>query len=406
MQVKQLKHDGLLHEMEVTLPATEIDAHVDRRLQEVGKTVRMAGFRAGKVPLAILKKRYGKAVMGEVLEQAVNESSAKALSDQGLRPAFQPKIEVKSFDEGKDLTYTLEVEVLPTFKLAEFKGVKLERLVTAPEDSAVDEAIAKLADNHKSTKPITGKRAAKEGDTLVIDFDGRTADDDKRQPGMKAEGHHLELGSGMFIPGFEDQLIGKKAGEDVEVRVEFPANYGSKELAGRAAIFDVKIHEIQEPSEAEINDEFAQRFGLADVAALKDAVRGQLEQEFANNSRLTLKKSLLDFLDEAHKFDVPLRMLGMEHDNIMRQVENAHKREGKADLTDAEKAEFKDIAERRVRLGLILSEIGRQNNLSVSDVELQKAVIAEAQKYPGQERQVFDYYAKNRNALESFRAPL
>lgn len=407
MEVKELKSEGLSRELEIRIPANDIDSRVDARLEEVGKTVRMPGFRAGKVPMPMLKKRYGKAVMGEVLELAVNETSAKALEERNLRPAVQPKIEVKEFDEGKDLVYTVSVEILPEFKIADFKGLKLEKPVAAPDEKAVTDALGRIAENNRSTAEVTDGRGAKTGDTLVIDFHGRTADDNKEHPGMHSHAHHLELGSGQFIPGFEDQLIGAKAGGKVEVRVQFPENYGAKELAGREAIFDVDVQQIREPAEAKIDDEFAKSLGLDDLFALKKAVEEQLQKELDQHSRMNLKKTLLDRLDESHKFEIPASMLDMEYENIIRQVEQERQRlNEEGDLTDAEKNEFREISERRVRLGLVLSEIGRQNNITVTDPELHRAVITEAQRYPGQEKQVFDFYAKNRHALESLRAPL
>jgi trigger factor len=407
MNIKELKTNGLSHELEITIGANDIDKRVDARLKEVGKTMKMPGFRAGKVPLPMLKKRYGKAIMGEVLELAVNETSAKALKDKALRPAMQPKIEVKTFDDGKDLVYTLTVETLPDFKIADFKGAKLEKPVAKTDDKSVDEALERIAANNKGTKEVTTKRGAKDGDTVQIDFDGRTADDDVHHQGMKSEGHKLQLGSGQFIPGFEDQLIGAKAGDKVEVKVSFPENYGAKELAGRDAIFDVVVHKILEPAEATVDDEFAKSLGMENVDALKKAVAEQLQKELDQHSRLNLKKALLDYLDDAHKFEVPSGMLELENDNILQQIEMDRKRHGEEEeLSAAEKKEFKEIAERRVRLGLILSEIGNQNKITVSDSELQRAVITEAQKYPGQEKAVFDYYSKNRGALESMRAPI
>ena len=408
MQVKELKKDGLSHQMEVTVTAQDIDKRVEQRLQEVGKTIRIQGFRQGKVPLNILKKRYGNAIMGEVLELAVNETSAKILKDKELRPAMQPKIEVKSFDAGKDLIYAMTVEVLPKFKIADFKGLALEKPVAKPDAKSVNDALKKIAEGRQTTQKVETSRSSRKDDTVVISFDGRTADDNKKHPGMQSDSHSLKLGSGMFIPGFEDQLIGKKSGDKVEVKVSFPKNYGAKELAGRDAIFDVEIKELREPAEAKIDDEFAKTFGMEDLAALKKAVEDQIGVELNQHSRLHLKKALLDYLDEAHDFEVPAGMLDMEFENIIQQIELDRRRnpqEGQGELTDKEKKEFREIAGRRVRLGLILSEIGNQNNIKVSDIELQKAVIAEAQRYPGQEREVFDYYSKNRNALESLRAP-
>lgn len=407
MQVKQLKQDGLLHELEVTVQASEIDTRVDSRLKEVGKTIRIPGFRPGKVPLQLLKQKYGRAVMGEVLEIAVNESSQKALEDNGLQPAMQPKIEVKSFDEGKDLTFTLSVEVLPKFEVENYKGLKLEKPVAKADDKSIDEAIGRIASSRRTSKPVESKRASKEGDIVVIDFKGRTAADNVEHPGMAAQGHHLELGSGRFIPGFEDQLIGKKPGDDVEVKVGFPAEYPAPNLAGQDAIFDVKVHEIRELAEAEINEEFAQSLGMQDVPALRKAVEEQINSELDQHSRLIIKKKLLDQLDETHSFDIPESMKKQELENITRQVTADHEeRGGESELTDDEKAELETIAERRVRLGLVLAEIGKENKIRVTDQELQRAVINEAQKYPGQEKRVFDYFSKNRAALEGLRAPI
>lgn len=407
MQVKQLKQDGLNHELEVTVGADEIANHVDTRLSELSKTVKIPGFRPGKVPMSLMKQKYGKAVMGEVLESAVNDSSLQAMKDQEITPALQPKIEVKSFDEGKDLIYTMNIEVLPKIKIKDYKGFKLIKEVAKADDSSIDEALTRIASMRKSSKPIEGKRAAKSGDTVVIDFDGRTADDDVKQPGMAAEGHSLELGSNSFIPGFEDQLVGKKAGDKVEVKVKFPEEYGSEELAGRDAIFDVEIHEIRETVDAEIDDEFAKSLGMDDLEALRNAVAEQTNQEFDNHSRLKLKKELLDQLDEGHQFEIPQGMKDLELQNILQQVKMDNQQRGvDEEPTEEETAELTEIAGRRVRLGLVLSEIGKENNIQVADAELQKAVITEAQKYPGQEKEVFDYFAKNREALESLRAPI
>lgn len=407
MQVKKLKQEGLNHELEITVDAKEIDQRVDSRLKEVGKTVKLPGFRPGKVPHDLLKKKYAPAVMGEVLELTVNETSAKAMEENDIRPALQPKIEVKSFDQGKDLVYTMAVEVLPKVEVQEYKGLKLEKPVAKADDKAVDEAIKRIASFRKSSEVVAEDRATKSGDIVVMDFHGRTADDNVAHQGMSSHGYNLELGSGQFIPGFEDQLIGQKKGAAIEVKVAFPENYGAKELAGRDAIFDVTIHEIREPKEAEINDEFAKGFGMESVDALRKAVEEQTTKEFDGLSRLKLKKALLDALDDAHDFEIPQGMKDMEYKNILQQVEmDARQRGAESELNDEEKEELEAIAERRVRLGLILSEIGRANEISVGEQELRRAVMAEAQKYPGQEKKVFEYFSKNRQALEMLRAPL
>lgn len=403
MQVKDIKQDGLKHEMEITVPANDIDARVETKLKEVGKTIRMPGFRPGKVPMNILKQRYGRAMLGEILETTVNETSQKAMSEKGIRPALQPKIEVKSFDEGKDLVYSMAVESMPEVKLKDLKGVKLTKLTAKPSEKEVQESLERIAESNQSTQKVETKRATKDGDVVVMDFHGRTADDNVEHPGMHAHGHRLKLGSGQFIPGFEEQLIGKKAGEKVEVKVGFPEEYHAAELAGREAIFDVDIHEIHEPAETKLDDEFAKRLGLDDLAALKKAIEDQLSGDLESHSRMKMKKELLDYLDANHDVDAPEGMLEMEFDSIVKQVEQEQQGE---ELSDAEKEELKAIALRRVRLGLILSEIGNKNDVQVADADLQRAVISEAQKYPGQEKEVFDYYSKNRQALESLRAPL
>ncbi len=407
MQVKQLKQDGLSHELEVTVEANDIASRVEKRLQEVSKTINLPGFRPGKAPMSLMKQKYGKAVLGEVLEAAVNETSQKALEDKKIMPALQPKIEVTSFDEDKDLVYTMAVETLPEIEVKDYKGFKLTKYVAKADDAAIDDALKRIASMRKTSEKVKEDRATKKGDIAVIDFKGRTADDNVEHPGMASEGHQLELGSNQFIPGFEDQLIGKKAGDEVEVKVSFPEEYGAAELAGRDAIFDCKVHEIRESIEATVDDEFAKSLGLDDLDALRKAVEEQSNQEFENHSRMKLKKELLDQLDAEHKFEVPQGMKDMELENILQQVKMDGQQRGvDQEPTDEEKEELAEIADRRVRLGLVLSEIGNENNIKVADAELQKAVIEEAQKYPGQEKQVFDYFAKNREALESLRAPI
>ena len=409
MQVKQLKNKGLEYSFEVTLDAKEIDTHLDNKLSEYAKTMKLPGFRPGKVPAAVVKQRYGKAVMGEVLELAVNDSSMKAIREKGLKPALQPKIEVKEFDEGKDLTYTMDFEVIPDFDVMDFKSVKLERLKAEPDEKAVEESLERIASSNQQSEPITGKRGAKNGDILVIDFHGRTKKDDKAHEGMSAHGHNLELGSGQFIPGFEEQLVGKKAGEKVEVEVTFPEEYHAAELAGEVAIFDVEIHEIREKVAGKIDDDFAKTLGMDSVDALKDAVKGQMQNEYDQLGQMKLKRQLLDLLDENHDMPVPAGMLDLEFQNIKQQISMERQGElnedGQLELSKDEEEELTAIAERRVKLGMVLSEVGNSNNIVVSDQELQRAVIQEAQKYPGQEAQVFEYYKSNQQALEALRAP-
>lgn len=411
MQVVEIKNEGLVREIEVTIPAAEISVHVDRHLVRVGQNVKIPGFRPGKVPMALLRKRYGKAVLGDVLESAVNDSVAGVIKEKDLRPALQPKIEVKSFDEGKDLVFLAAFELLPEFALADLKAISVEKPVAKVADSAIDETLARIAEHKKDSDPAPEGHAAKKGDVVVMTFHGRTVADGKEHPGMHSHGFSLELGSGRFIEGFEDQLIGIKNGESRTVKVTFPENYQARELAGQAAEFDVDVEEIRIPKKADIDEEFAKSMGLPDLAALRKAVSEQLSAEYERMSRMKLKRSLLDALDELHDFQIPEGMLNLEYDTILRQVDEERKRgpkeDGDADaLSDEEKDELMGIAERRVRLGLVLAEIGRKNSISVGDQELQRAVVEEARRYPGQERQVFEFYQKNRQAVESLRAPL
>lgn len=409
MQVKDIKSEGLKVELEVTVPANDIKKKQEVRLKEVGKTAKLPGFRPGKVPLAMLEQKYGRAVMGEVLELVVNDATAKVLKDKNIRPAMQPKIEVKEFDEGKDLVFKMELEKLPTVEVMDLKSLKLTRPVAKIDAKQIDETLERIASNNRTMKPIEGDRATKKGDIAVITFHGRTKDDGVMHEGMHAHGVELELGSGRFIPGFEDQLIGKKAGETVEVNVTFPENYGAAELAGRDAIFDTVIESIQEAAPAEVNDDLAKKLGMADEKALRAAVEQQMNAEYEMQSRMKLKRQLLDILDEKHDFEIPSGMADAEYQGIFQQIEaerKANPQENGAELTEDEKEELKLIAERRVRLGLILSEVGNKNKVTVTDQEIQRAVIMEAQKYPGQEKMVFEYYQKNRGALDMLRAPI
>lgn len=415
MSVKEIENKGLKRAYEVEISAANLQKSQDARLSEIAKTVNLKGFRKGKAPLNVVKAQYGDAVLGEVVQQMVNQESQKVLNDNKLKPAMQPKIEVTSFSAGEPLKFKMEVEVLPDFDVMDVKKLKLTKPVADVEDSVLEDALKRIASQNSDTKPVTTKRASKEGDVAVIDFDGSV--DGERRDGMAGQKYNLELGGGMFIPGFEDQLIGKKAGDDVTVTVTFPENYGATELAGKEAVFEVKIHELREPTESEINDDLAKKLGMEDLEALKNILREQMQGEYSQYSRMKLKRDLLDQLDAGHKFELPAMMVEQENEMIINQMEQERHHQlhahGHHDhncedshLTDEEKSELREIAERRVKLGLVLSEIGTSNNITVSDKDLQQAVIAEARKYPGQEAQVFEFYQKNRQALESLRAPL
>jgi trigger factor len=420
LNVTETVSEGLKRELKVIISADDIDMKVTERLSELAPTLKLPGFRPGKVPTNLVKKRFGQSVLGEVLEKSVNDSSQQALDDRGLRPAMQPSIEVTSFEEGKDLEFSLTVELMPEIEPIDFSTISLEKLVAVPGDQQIDEALKKLSEQHKSSEPISTKRASKLGDIVVIDFKGTV--DGEAFDGGSAEGHQLELGSNQFIPGFEDQLIGKKVGSALKVKVTFPDPYSQPALAGKGAVFETKVVEIREPVSVEINDDLAKLFGLDDLAALKDALREQLEQELNQASRGQLKRTLLDLLEDGKTFDVPKGMADREYESICRAInppstdQDKDQDQGKHQdqdqvaidetLSEADKQEYRKIAERRVRLGLLLQEVGRLNNIEVTEEEVKRALFQEVSRYPGQEQQIMELYQKNPEAMASIRAPL
>lgn len=409
MQVSETKSEGLSREFSVSLPASEIEEKISHRLKEIAQTAQLPGFRPGKVPVSMLRKRYGPSIMGEILEKAVGDSSQQAMAENDIRPAMQPEIEITSFDEGKDLEYTIKVECLPEIKPVDFSKIKLERLVPTPDEKEVQTALENIAASNKTSTPITKKRKSKSGDVVVIDFVGSV--DGEEFPGGKADGYELELGSNSFIPGFEDQLIGKNAGDDVEVNVDFPEEYGAAELAGKAALFKVAVKEIREATPAEIDDELAKKLGLESLDALKETISEEQGRELKNMSRLRTKRQLLDILTESCDFEIPQKLAEAEFESIWSQYEE-QKKSGEVDDDDEglseeeQKAEFKEIAERRVSLGLLLSEIGRLNNIQVSQDDVTRAIMEQARQYQGQEQAVMEFYQNNPEAMQQITAPL
>ena len=410
MQVRETSAEGLKHEFTVVVAAAEIEKKIQDRLAEIGRSVRLPGFRQGKAPLALLKKRYGSSVMGEVVERAVNDSSSAAIKEHKLRPALQPKIEIVSFNEGKDLEYKLAVEVLPEIGPVSLDGIALERWKAEIPDSEIDQALERIAKQQRKTSPV--ERAADKGDFVRIDFKGTI--DDVAFPGGSADNYLLELGSGGFIPGFEDQLIGAKAGETRTVAVTFPADYGNADLAGKAAAFAVTVKEVRQAETQPIDESLATAVGMENLAELRQAVRERIEREYSGIARQKLKRELLDQLAGRHSFAVPAGMLDLEFQALWREVEAERKRvkEGGAPDPDlakddaALKTEFQGLSERRVRLGLLLNEIGRTNSITVTNEELNRAVIDRARGFPGQEREVLDFYRNNPQTLDSLRAPI
>ena len=407
MQITETKSDGLSREFRVALPASEIEEKISHRLKEIARTAQLPGFRPGKVPVSILRKRYGHSVMGEILERAVNDSSQQALSEKGIRPAMQPEIEIDTFKDGADLEYTIAVETLPEIEPVDFSTIKLERWVTETDNKAVHEALKNLANANKSSLPVTSSRKSKSGDIVVIDFIGRV--DGEEFPGGKADGYQLELGSGSFIPGLEDRLVGVKAGDHVEAHVKFPDEYGAEDLAGKDAVFDVNVKELREAIPAAIDDELAKKVGMEDLGKLKEAIAEEQAREFNSLARMSLKRTLLDRLSERHDFEVPEKLVTREFESIWAQYEEQKKAGEETDdglSEDEQKEEFRDIAERRVRLGLLLAEIGQRNNIQVDQDEINTAITKEARHHPGQEQAVVDHFKDNPQALDQITAPL
>ena len=402
-----LKKEGLTTIIEVTVPAMDIAKTVKRELENYGKKVKIDGFRPGKVPLQILKQKYGTMILGEVLEKTVQESNAKVLKEQDIRPAMQPKVELKDdqkFDENSDLTYTMTVESLPSFTVMDLSTIAINKPVAKVEDKVINETLERVAKSNRSFAKVEDNRKTKLGDIAVIDFDGKTKDG-KSVEGMSGKAMSVELGSGQLIPGFEDQLVGKTVGDDIKVDVTFPTDYHQKELAGAPAIFDCKLVEIREASETKIDDELAKKLRFENLDTLKDAIVKEISGDYEQLTRMKLKRALLDALDDGHEFELPQTMVDLECESITKQMEKEKSQKGET-LSDDEKENLKVIAARRVRLGLVLSEVGRLNNVDVSNDELTKAIHAEARKYPGQELKVLEFYSKNPQVIESFRAPL
>jgi trigger factor len=493
MQVTETSAEGLKREFTITVPATEVEDQISRRLGEIAQSVRIPGFRPGKVPLPLLRKRYGPAVRHEVLESTVQGSSAEAMREQNLRPALPPRVEIVSAAEGADLEYKMSVELLPDMPEPDFGDLGIERLVAEVPEEDIDRAVERIAESQRKAEPV--ERPAENGDIVVVDFVGRTGD--VEFPGGKGENVSIELGGGRFIPGFEDQLIGAKAGEDRTVKVTFPADYGAPDLAGKDAVFEVKLKEVRQRLPAAVDDSLAEAVGLETLAELRQEVRQRMQSDYDSVARQRVKRALLDKLAERYDFPVPPGMVEMEFNTIWQQHESetegrrqmaarqdggdasegpvdaaaliapeetaleggsdrspatpeaakpeAHEHEpathhatshpGSAEepldaaaiiapeetalegASDSEpaasdedeeklKEEYRRIAERRVRLGLLLAEAGRSNNITVTQEELNQALAQEARRHPGYERQVIEFYRKSPEAINNLRAPI
>lgn len=409
MQVTETLNDGLKRAYTITVTAAELDAKVQEKLVEAQPEVEMKGFRKGKVPMAMLRKQFGTRLMGDAMQDAIDGAMKSHFAASGDRPALQPEVRMvggETWAEGQDVVVEMTYEALPPIPDFDADKVVLERLVVKAEAAAVDEALANLAGSAQSFEDRTEGAAAADGDQIVIDFVGTV--DGKTFEGGSAEDFPLVLGSGSFIPGFESQLIGARAGDEVSVKVTFPESYGAKHLAGKAAVFACTVKAVKGPKPAGIDDELAKRYGADSLEALKEQIAGRLEAEYLGAARAVMKRALLDQLDALVKFDLPASLVTAEANQIAHQLWHEEHPEvhghdhGTVEPTD----EHRSLAERRVRLGLLLAEMGRKAEITVTDAEMTKAVLAQARQYPGQERAFFEFVQKNPQMQQQLRAPI
>jgi trigger factor len=417
MQVTETLVEGLKHEFQISVPASDLDAKADARLVDMKDKVRLNGFRPGKVPVSHLKKVYGRSVMAETIDQTIRDTNSQIFTERGFRLATEPKItmpteqkDVESILAGKsDLTYTVSIEVVPAIQLADFKSFSVEKPVAEVTDADVDAAIKRIADQSRAFAAKGEGAKAETGDRVTISFKGTI--NGTPFDGGTGENIPVTIGSNSFIPGFEEQLLGMSVGETRTLKVSFPKNYASETLAGQPAEFETTATLVEAPQDTEINDEFAKTLGLESLDALKQAARERLTAEFAGATRQRVKRLLLDRLDESHQFEAPPSLVDEEFDlmwkSINAEMESSGKTFADEDTTEeAAKAEYRKIADRRVRLGLVLSEIGEKNKITVTDEEVSRAVIERARQMPGREKEVWDYYRSNANALAQLRAPI
>jgi trigger factor len=417
MQVKETVVDGLKHEFQISVPASDLDAKADARLVDLKDKVRLNGFRPGKVPVSHLKKVYGRSVMAETVEQTIRDTNTKIFTERGFRLATEPKVtmptEEKAVEDiltGKsDLNYTVSIEVVPAIQLADFKGFSVEMPVADVTDADVDQAIKRIADQSRPYAAKAEGAKAENGDRVTVSFKGTI--DGTPFDGGTSENIQVVIGSNTFIPGFEEQLLGMAAGENRTLKVSFPKNYTNLELAGKPAEFETTATLIEVPQDTEINDEFAKTLGLESLDKLKEAARERLTAEYAGATRQRVKRTLLDKLDEAHRFEAPPSLVDEEFNlmwnSIRAEMESGGKTFADEDTTEeAAKEEYRKIADRRVRLGLVLSEIGEKNKITVTEDEVSRAVIERVRSMPGREKEVWEFYQKNANALAQLRAPI
>jgi trigger factor len=417
MQVTETLNEGLKRKLSVVIPRSDLTSRLDARLGELKERANIKGFRPGKVPTTYLRKVYGKSAMAEVMQDAINATVSDALADRAERAAAQPKVDLpedqgalnRVLDGEADLSFEVSYEVLPPVELMEFKELQLDRPVVDVSDEDLDKEMQRLFRQQRGYDKKGDDGVVEDGDNLGISFEGKI--DGKPFSGGSADHAHLIIGSGDFIPGFEEQLIGMKKGETKAVKVTFPADYANEELQGKKAVFDVTVLHIDAPQAGALDDEFARKLGLDDLAALRNAVREQMGSALQSMSRQAMKRQILDALDEGHKFDVPEQLVEAEFGTIWQRVLHEIEHHGRSfedegTTEDEAREQYRKIAERRVRLGLVVAEIGNRNKVEVTEEEHQQALIAEVRRFPGQEQQVYDYYRKNPAALAGLRAPV
>ena len=408
MQVTETLNEGLKRGYNIVVTADELSAKVDEKLVEARPEIEMKGFRKGKVPMALLKKQYGQRLMGEAMQESIDGAMSKHFEDSGDRPAMQPAVKMTNDDwkEGDDIHVEMSYEALPTIPEVDLKKIKLEKMIAKADEASVDEALANLAETAQDFADRKKGTKAKDGDQVTIDFLGKV--DGEAFDGGAAEDYPLVLGSNSFIPGFEAQLVGVKLGEEVEVNVTFPAEYGAENLAGKGAVFECKIKAVKAPKAAEINDELATKFGAEDLAALKGQITERLEAEYAGAARAVQKRHLLDALDKMVKFELPPSLVEAEAGQIAHQLWHDENPDVQGhDHPEIEPTdEHNTLAERRVRLGLLLAELGQKAEIQVTDAEMTQVMMNQARQYPGQEREFFEFVQQNPQMQQQMRAPL
>ena len=416
MNVSETKSEGLLREYQIVITAAEIDAEVSKKLEEIATTVQMPGFRPGKVPMSVVKSRFSDQVRGDAIKAALDEGSRQAIEGNDLRLASQPQVDIKSYEDGKDLEASFACEVMPAITLPDLGKVSVDRPKVESDPKEVEETLGRIADENRPTAPLAKARAAKLGDVAMIDFVGRI--DGEAFEGGTAEGHSLELGSNSFIPGFEEGLVGAKPGTTIDVPVTFPEDYQAAHLAGKLAVFEVKVNELHEKADASIDDELATRLGFENLDGLKGAIGEQISGQHQTALRQLTKKNVLDALAKGDAFDVPPSLFKQEYDSVARAMNpNAAEQDHDQDhddnhpaadegMDDDAKAEAESVATRRVRLGLLVTEIGRENNIEVTEEDTRRAVLEEARRYPGQEQMVLEYFQKNPQAMQQIAGPI